>query len=74
MPGLRLRLPERVSPAVREVHARHEHLYAILGGSGYLDQRFDECNAGVLVISAITLGELEVGFARSADPNLGRSL
>ncbi len=48
-------------------------IYAIMGGSGYLDQRFDECNAGDLVISAVTLGELEVGFARSADPNLARS-
>ena len=29
-------------------------IYAILGGSRYLDQRLDECNAGDLVISAVT--------------------
>ena len=46
---------------------------AILGGSRHLDERLDECSAGDLVISAVTLGELEVGFARSADPNLARS-
>ena len=49
------------------------YIYAILGGSRHLDRRLDECSAGDLVISAVTLGELEVGFARSADPNLTRS-
>lgn len=48
-------------------------IYAILGGNEHLDRRLDECNAGDLVISAVTLGELEVGFAKSADPNLARS-
>lgn len=48
-------------------------IYAILGGSQHLDRRLDECNAGDLVISAVTLGELEVGFATSADPDLARN-
>ena len=48
-------------------------IYAILGGSRYLDQRLDECNAGDLAISAVTLGELEVGFARSDDPVVARN-
>ena len=47
-------------------------IYAILGGSHYLDQRLDACDAGDLAISAVTLGELEVGFAASADPGLAR--
>ena len=48
-------------------------IYAILGGGGYLDQRLDACNAGDLVISSVTLGELEVGIAGSADPDLART-
>ena len=47
-------------------------IYAILGGSQHLDRRLDECNAGDLVISAVTLGELEVGIARSANAGLAR--
>ena len=48
-------------------------IYAILGSSDYLDRRLGECNAGDLAISAVTLGELEVGFAGSADSGLARS-
>ncbi|MYE80644.1 MAG: type II toxin-antitoxin system VapC family toxin [Gammaproteobacteria bacterium] len=48
-------------------------IYAILGGSRYLDQRLDACNAGDLAISAVTLGELEVGFAKSDDPVVARN-
>ena len=48
-------------------------IYAILGGSEHLDRRLDQCDAGDLVMSAITLGELEVGFAKSGSPDLARS-
>ena len=48
-------------------------VYAILGGSEYLDRRLDRCETGGLVMSAVTLGELEVGFAKSASPELARS-
>ena len=48
-------------------------IYAILGGSEYLDRRFDRCETGDLVMSAITLGELEVGFAKDSNPDLARS-
>ena len=47
-------------------------IHAILGGSECLDQRLDRCETGDLVMSAITLGELEVGFARSSNPDLTR--
>ena len=48
-------------------------IYAILGGSEHLDRRFDQCESGDLVMSAVTLGELEVGFAKSGGPDLARS-
>ena len=48
-------------------------IYAILGGSELLDRRLDECETGDLVMSAITLGELEAGFAGSRDPDPARS-
>ena len=48
-------------------------IYAILGGSEHLDRRLDQCDTGDLVMSAITLGELEVGFAKSGSPDLARS-
>ena len=48
-------------------------IYAILGGSEHLDRRLDRCESGDLVMSAVTLGELEVGFAKSGSPDLARS-
>ena len=48
-------------------------IYAILGGSEHLDRRLDRCETGDLVMSAVTLGELEVGFAKSGTPDLARS-
>ena len=48
-------------------------IYAILGGSEHLDRRLDQCDTGDLVMSAITLGELEVGFAKSGSPDRARS-
>ncbi len=48
-------------------------IYAILGGNEHLDRRLDECESGDLAMSAITLGELEVGFARSGNPDSARS-
>ena len=47
-------------------------IYAILGGSGYLDRRLDRCKTGDLIMSAVTLGELEVGFAKSSNPDQAR--
>ena len=47
-------------------------IYAILGGGGYLDRRLDRCETGDLVMSAVTLGELEVGFAKSSSPDQAR--
>ena len=37
-------------------------IYAILGGSEHLDRRLDQCATDDLVMSAVTLAELEVGF------------
>ena len=48
-------------------------IHAILGGSEHLDRRLDRCETGDLVMSAVTLGELEVGFAKSGTPDLARS-
>ena len=48
-------------------------IYAILGGSEYLDRRLDQCATGDLVMSAVTLAELEVDFANSGSPDLARS-
>ena len=42
-------------------------IYAILGGNTHLDRRLEECETGDLVMSAVTLGELEVGFANDSD-------
>lgn len=36
-------------------------IYAVKGADRHLDQRLDECETGDLVMSAITLGELEAG-------------
>ena len=47
-------------------------IYAIKGGNTHLDQRLEECETGDLVMSAITLGELEAGFARSTTPGAAR--
>ena len=47
-------------------------IYAILGGNEYLDIRLDQCETGDLVISTITLGELEAGFAKSSNPEAAR--
>ena len=48
-------------------------IYAILGGCDHLDWRLDQCETGDLVMSAVTLGELEVGFAKSGSPDSARS-
>lgn len=47
-------------------------IYAIKGGNAHLDQRLDKCATGDLVMSAITLGELEAGFANSRAPDAAR--
>lgn len=47
-------------------------IYAINGGNAQLDQRLDECETGDLVMSAITLGELEAGFASTPSPDAAR--
>ena len=47
-------------------------IYAILGGSVHLDRRLGECETGDLVMSAVTLGELEVGFAKGGNPAQAR--
>ena len=47
-------------------------VYAIQGGNEHLDQRFGECEAGDLVMSAVTLGELETWFAESGDQDGAR--
>ena len=47
-------------------------IYAILGGNEHLDRRLDDCEVGDLVVSAVTLGELEAGYAKSEDPDGAR--
>ena len=47
-------------------------IYAILGGNAHLDRRLGRCETGDLVMSAVTLGELEVGFAKGDDPARAR--
>ena len=47
-------------------------IYAIKGGDTSLDHRLDKCDSGDLVMSAITLGELEAGFAKSRAPDAAR--
>ena len=47
-------------------------MYAILGGDAHLDGRLDDCQTGDLVLSAVTLGELEAGFAKSGDADSAR--
>ena len=47
-------------------------IYAMLGGSEHLERRLSECQTGDLVISAITLGELEAGFATSGNAAAAR--
>ena len=44
-------------------------IYAIHGGNEHLDRQLDDCEAGDLVVSAVTLGELEAGYAKSEDPD-----
>ena len=48
-------------------------IYAILGGHDHLDERLGACATGDLVISAITLGELEAGFAASGEADAVRA-
>ncbi len=47
-------------------------IYAIMGGNEHLDGHLDACDTGDLVMSTVTLGELEVGFAKSGSPELAR--
>ena len=47
-------------------------IYAILGGNAHLDQRLDDCETGDLVMSAVTLGELEAGFTKRGDADSAR--
>ena len=47
-------------------------VHAIQGGNEHLDQRFGEYEAGDLVMSAVTLGELETRFAKSGDQDGAR--
>ena len=47
-------------------------IYAIMGGSERLDARLGECETGDLVMSAVTLGELEAGFAKSGNAEAAR--
>lgn len=47
-------------------------IYAIRGGNEHLDRRLDDCEVGDLAVSAITLGELEAGYAKSEDPGGAR--
>ena len=42
-------------------------IYALKGGDAALDARLAACETGDLVMSMITLGELEIGFAKSGD-------
>ena len=48
-------------------------IYAIKGGNAQLDQRLDERETGDLVMSAMTLAELEAGFAKSNAPDAARA-
>ena len=48
-------------------------IYAAQGGNEHLDRRLGECQTGDLVMSAITLGELEAGFASSDDVDAART-
>ena len=48
-------------------------IYAILGGNEHLDSRLEVCETGDLAMSAVTLGELEVGFSKSGNVDLARS-
>lgn len=47
-------------------------IYAIRGGNAQLDRRLASCETGDLVMSAVTLGELEAGFAASGDADAAR--
>ena len=47
-------------------------VHAIQGGNEHLDRRFGSCETGDLVMSAITLGELETWFAKSGDQDGAR--
>ena len=47
-------------------------VHAIQGGNEHLDRRFGSCETGDLVMSAVTLGELETWFAKSGDQDGAR--
>ena len=47
-------------------------IYAMRNENRNLDRRLEECQTGDLLMSTITLAELETGFAKSADPAKAR--
>ena len=47
-------------------------IYAMLNDNEHLDRRLGECQTGDLLMSTITLAELETGFAKSDDPTEAR--
>lgn len=47
-------------------------IYAMLNDNEHLDRRLGECQTGDLLMSTITLAELETGFAKSDDPAKAR--
>ena len=47
-------------------------IYAMQNKNKNLDRRLEECQTGDLLMSTITLAELETGFAKSADPAAAR--
>lgn len=47
-------------------------IYAIQNKSKELDRRLAECETGDLLMSTITLAELETGFAKGVDPTGAR--
>ena len=49
-------------------------IYAISGGNEHLRRRLGECETGDLIMSAVTLGELETGFAMSGKPAQAREV
>ena len=47
-------------------------IYAMLNDNEHLDRRLGECQTGDLLMSTITLAELETGFVKSDDPTEAR--
>ena len=47
-------------------------IYAMLTENENLNRRLEKCQTGDLLMSAITLAELETGFAKSVDPTGAR--